>query len=77
MTSEEILAKLKRNDYIRLSTSRHTPGGDGYVGDIFEDRFEFLVVTNKYEHFSNISAPAETIPYIIPFKDIEAIEVNP
>lgn len=74
MTPEEARSKLKTNDYIRLSTARHTPGGNGYVGEVFENSFEFLVVTNPSEHFGNLSAPARTVTHVIPFEAIEAIE---
>lgn len=42
----------------------------GYAGASFVDTFEFKEVTNKYEHFSNVSDPPETRVHIIKFVDV-------
>lgn len=49
----------------------------GYAGESFADTFEFSEVTNKYEHFSNISDPPETKVHIIRYKDVLNLEKHP
>ena len=49
-------------------------GQTGYAAESFADAFEFKVVVNAYEHFSNISAPPETRTHLIRFADVITLE---
>jgi hypothetical protein len=63
---------LQAGHLIRLTTSGSEAFVDhqGYVGEVTDHDFEFLVVTNAYEHFSNISADPQFRIYRIPKSDI-------
>lgn len=70
MTADEARAKIRSGKLVTVTCTRESPQGQGYVGDVFDDRFELHVVTNAQAHFSNLSAPPETVSHIVYFKDI-------
>ncbi len=76
MTPEEVRAKVRPEQLIRLSCSSRAAQGQGYVGELFDDHFEFFVVTNTYEHFSNISAPPELVRHVVHFADVIDIQCD-
>lgn len=49
----------------------------GYAGEMTDQGFEFLEVTNKDDHFSNISAPPETKIHRIRYEDVVDLERHP
>lgn len=71
-TVEEIKAMLKPRALIQLTCKGPSSFDQkiGYVGECFADSFEFLQVTNEYEHFSNISAGPETRTHVILYQDV-------
>jgi hypothetical protein len=76
---EEIKAILKPWVFIELTCTGASPFNkkNGYAGKSFADSFEFLEVTNGYEHFSNISADPETKTHIILYKDVISMKKHP
>jgi hypothetical protein len=76
---EEIKAILKPWTLIEL-TSEGTSTFDGkvgYAGESFADSFEFLQVTNEFEHFSNASAEPKTRTHLILYTDVVSVKRYP
>lgn len=78
MNANEIRSLLREGEFLRLTCSGPVVfrQESGYCGTVHDDHFEFLQVTNKYEHFSNISDPPKTRSHEIAFGDVEAISVT-
>lgn len=60
---------LKPDAYVTV-TCNDGSTSKGYVVALHRDDFEFGIVTNAFEHFSNISAPAELSIRRIRFADV-------
>src|SRR5688572_24704106 len=71
-TKQEIISILESKGLVFLTTKgeRGFKGKQGYAGNSFADFFEFLVVLNDYEHFSNISDPPITQKHQIRYEDV-------
>jgi hypothetical protein len=69
---DQIKKLLTENSSVTLTCSGPSPFENeiGYIGQVFEDSFEFLQVTNKYEHFSNISAEPKLRANVIEFAHV-------
>jgi hypothetical protein len=76
---DEIKAILKPWQLIELTCKDRSTFDRkvGYAGQSFADSFEFLQVTNEYEHFSNISADPQTRKHIILYKDVHTVKKYP
>jgi hypothetical protein len=75
LTISEIQSILKPWELVILTT-KGTPAFNnkqGYAGKSFEENFEFHVVQNEYEHFSNISADPITKVLMIRYEDVVEI----
>jgi hypothetical protein len=71
MLKPDLEKYLQKGKWVRVASRYGTQEGE--VGEVSEDSFELLVVSNPYEHFSNISAPAEYKKHTILKKDVEEI----
>ena len=71
MSANRFAHLIQKGKCLRL-ICRDDPGTTqiGYVGTVREDSFEFGVVTNDYEHFSNISAPPDLQNRDVKFADV-------
>jgi len=71
-TKEEIKSIIESKGLVRLTTKGEGgfKGKQGYAGNSFADFFEFLVVLNDYEHFSNISDPPITETHQVRYKNV-------
>ncbi|HEX2730304.1 MAG TPA: hypothetical protein VHM70_01815 [Polyangiaceae bacterium] len=74
MSPSDFRQKVRPGDYVEVLCSGPGRGYKGYVGDVFEDRFELLIVTNAFEHFSNLSAEAKTLTRLFYFKDVDDVQ---
>ena len=79
LSIEELREILKPWTLIELTCKGPTPFDKkvGYAGKSSGDSFEFLQVTNEYEHFSNISAEPITRTHIILFTDVIKVVKRP
>lgn len=75
-TISEIKSILKHWTLVILTTNGPHVYNEkqGYAGESFDEDFEFHVVKNEYEHFSNISADPITQVYIIRYEDVVEIK---
>jgi hypothetical protein len=73
---ENFKSKLTKHKFIRLTSKGANSFSDqnGYVGNVHDNHFEFNLVINAYEHFSNISAPPEFETHLVQFSDIIEIK---
>lgn len=72
MSHERWADLIKPGSCVRLTCEGDPPGTErvGYVGAVSDLTFEFGVVMNSYEHFSNISAEPELRYEPLRFADV-------
>lgn len=74
MLDKNHLEKIRKDAYIVLQVGGEKPfRGEGYVGEVFEDRFEFRHLLNAFRHFSNYGDPPEFEEHIVYFKDVKSV----
>ncbi len=71
MPDSKSLERIRKGAYIVLRSGGEKPvSGEGYVGEVFEDRFEFRQLLNAFRHFSNYGDPPEFEEHVVYFKDV-------
>jgi hypothetical protein len=75
MSHERWADLIKPGNCVRITCKGDPPGTErvGYVGAVSELTFDFGVVLNSYEHFSNLSAEPELRHEPVRFADVVSV----